>query len=681
MASSKDIKAGGAYLSLGLRPAMERGLNQARSQLRKFSRGSAVIGGALLGGASVVLGPLLAASLKFAAAGDRMHKMSIRTGVSVEALSQLEHAANASGTTMEDVASGMFRANRRIGNAASTGAGPAAKALDRLKLSAAELSKETPDQQMLQLAGALQGVENAAERDQLAFEVFGGSFQKIKPLLADGEKGIVSLMEEADRLGITMSTKSANSAAAYTDAMGALTGQLNAAQLQIGGALAPMLTDLLKVTQPLLTVGINWIKNNKQLLATIAKVAAIVGVAGGALLLLSGAASVLGMVLGGAATVVSVLGAVLGFVLSPAGLVIAAVAAATYALLKFTEAGRTTSSVVARGFSSLLGIVGPAARGITSALSVGDLSTAGAIAMETLKIIFAKGLRWISSQFEGAFGDTVSTIANQVLAGDLAGAWNTVIDLMYGTWGVFAQGLFNTFEQWVDRIVKKWETATGYIASKITDLNLFGEAGIGNRGIEADAKRAASLRKSIETAKQEAQAASAQGDTKGAASQLKVAADFARSLEKLEGSLGRGALDEIKQISREILGGQGDNFRDAAKDSLASLRSTAAEAIKKTGGNRGGGNQLDASIAASELRLQELIAGAKAAADAAYADLAKKESGGGPQGLRSQVLSSGFAAAVAQSGSGPQERLLKASEETARNTRELAGRKGRPAVT
>lgn len=257
-ASIRNISAGEAFVKLVSRDqgAMAM-LEKVGKKLESMGALAKAAGLALLKYGSIATAALGAAVAVFAKTGDAIHKMSIRTRTGAEQLTALQFAADKSGTSIDQVAQAMFRANRRIGNAIS-GTGPAVRALDELGLSAEKLSQMSGDQQFLALVGALEQVENEARRNQLAFEIFGDNFRQLQPLMAEGKDGIEALMAEARKLGSTMSDEDVAAAAKFTDAMGALKAQLMTLVRNIGASVAPALTSLLERMQPLLATLTNW---------------------------------------------------------------------------------------------------------------------------------------------------------------------------------------------------------------------------------------------------------------------------------------------------------------------------------------------------------------------------------------------------------------------------------------
>ena len=249
------IPAGQASFTLKLNDQLSGKLAGVASKVKggmaAIGKGAMAAGQAIVGvfkmaaKAALALGAgAIAAATAFAAFGDKIGKMSIRTRLSVEALQELKFAAEQSGTNLDSLGQALFRVRRRIGNAVS-GTGPAVRALDELGLSAAELSKQDPSEQFKTLVGALSEVGNEARRNQLAFELFGDNFRDIQPLIDQGAEGIGKLQKEFKELGITLSADQIKDAEKLTDAWNKFkTGVAGVIRL-IGAELAPTFTRVL----------------------------------------------------------------------------------------------------------------------------------------------------------------------------------------------------------------------------------------------------------------------------------------------------------------------------------------------------------------------------------------------------------------------------------------------------
>ena len=204
---AKGIPAGQASFTLKLNDQLSNKMRGVGSRMKRTMGriGASAKAGALMAAKSIAViaaaaTATVAAVVKlgkvFAAYGDKIGKMSIRTGVGAEALQELSYAAEITGTNIDSLSQAMFRARRRIGNMALGGGGPAARALETLGLNAKELSKEKPERQFMILVKALKSVGNEAERNQLAFEIFGDNFRQIQPLINAGADGIDKIISQ-----------------------------------------------------------------------------------------------------------------------------------------------------------------------------------------------------------------------------------------------------------------------------------------------------------------------------------------------------------------------------------------------------------------------------------------------------------------------------------------------------
>src|SRR5690606_34583645 len=126
----------------------------------------------------------------------------------------------------------------------------------------------------------------------------------------------------------------AAAAAALSDAWNILKRSLSAVTIQLGAALAPLLTEIIGRVTKFITAIVHWVKQNKALVVTIFKIAAAVIGAGTALIALGGIISGLGAgigavitVIGAIGTAIAILGKIIALLLSPIGLVIAAAVA------------------------------------------------------------------------------------------------------------------------------------------------------------------------------------------------------------------------------------------------------------------------------------------------------------------------------------------------------------------
>ena len=409
MATARGIRAGQAFVEIFADDSrLVRGLARASRRLKAFGAGIQAIGGGVrdvglrvMGVGAAMITPLLGAAKVFSDMGDSLAKMSARTGISVEALSELGFAASQSGASMADLELGVRRMQRTIADAAG-GSASAAEALAHLGLTVADFSGLSPEEQFKLIADRLAAVPNPTLRAAAALKVFGRSGATLLPLMNDGAAGIERLQEEARRLGLTISTSDAKAAEAFNDALDRLWQTVKRGVFAIGAALAPTLSDVAARVMNLVVRATTWIKANRGLIVSALKLAAAVIAGGAALVALGYAVSTigavftgLGAIVGGVGTALTFFGAVLGAILSPMGLVIAAAAALGAYLVWSSGAGGKALAWLGDRFNDLKTEGLAAWQGIADALATGDIGAAAQILWLTLKLWWQKGVGWL----------------------------------------------------------------------------------------------------------------------------------------------------------------------------------------------------------------------------------------------------------------------------------------------
>jgi len=165
--------------------------------------------------------------------GDQLDKMSARTGVSVESLSELKFAAEQAGTDVETLEKGLFGLSRAVFDA-GRGSAEAVDAFKKLGISYAEIAEQSPEEQFKVVANALAQVANEGERGALAQKLLGRAGRQLLPMVGTLEK----IRNEARELGLVLSTEDAKAAADLTDSMNKLKSSIRGVSLSIGSAIA-----------------------------------------------------------------------------------------------------------------------------------------------------------------------------------------------------------------------------------------------------------------------------------------------------------------------------------------------------------------------------------------------------------------------------------------------------------
>jgi len=241
-ALAKLVVSLGANVS-GFETDMKRATSNQKKRMKEMERQVQAAGraiGVAFAAAGASMAVLVRETTKTA---DEMQKLSQRTGVSTEALSQYQHVAELSGVSMDQFTNGLKRMQRSISDA-DVGLSTQVRAFERLGISVEELMRLSPEQQFEMIADAMVKLESATLRSATAQEIFGRSGTELLSVMANGAAGIQELRAEADRLGLTIGQDFADNAALFNDNMERIKAGFTGAANQLTAALLPSLLDL-----------------------------------------------------------------------------------------------------------------------------------------------------------------------------------------------------------------------------------------------------------------------------------------------------------------------------------------------------------------------------------------------------------------------------------------------------
>ena len=482
MANTKGIRAGRAFVEVGVSDKLAAGLRRAQRRLKAFGAGVQQIGTRIAGLGVIAAAPLAVTLKVFSSAGDQLDKMSKRTGVSVEALSELGFAAEQSGTNLETFEKGVRTMQRTVGDA-EQGLSTAVDAFDALGLSVDQLQGLSPEQQFTLIADRLSQITDPTLRASAAMDVFGRAGTQLIPLLENGAKGMAELRDQAKSLGLTISTQSAADAAKLTDTLNILWRVVKNNAFAIGSALAPAIIEASNRITSIVVRTSNWIKQNQDLIATAFKVAAGVVFAGVALAAFGAAVSAVASVVGGLATVVSGIGAAFGIIgsavlaiLSPVGLAVSAIIALGATILTATDIGAEALQWLGDRFRSLKGTVFKVIGGITDALKAGDIALAAKILWLSLKVAWQTGVAalnqvWIEGQ--------------RVFLGSMKALWYGALafseEIFHGLEVAFIETttfLSKVWATFVGGFRKGWASAINFTTKRLLELQGLFDSGL-----------------------------------------------------------------------------------------------------------------------------------------------------------------------------------------------------------
>lgn len=653
-ASAGAIRAGKAFVEIFAdNNPLTRGLKAAEGKLKAFGAGVAGIGRKLLSVAGLFAAGgaagLAATAKAFGDMGGELLDLSQRTGISVESLSELGFAAEQTGADLGTVEIGIKKMQDTLVQAAS-GSQSAQTAFSRLGLSVADLAGLTPDQQLEKIAEALSQVRDPALRTSIALDIFGKSGTQLLPLLSEGAAGLQRYRQQANELGLVLSTHDVQAADDFGDSLATLWKQVKVGAFNIGSALLPELQQLVQTGMRVVAAIVGWVRENKELIVTAAKVVLAVVAGGTALFALGQAIAAVGAVFGLLAsagtmvgTVLATVGTVLAALISPIGLVAtAAIALGTYFL---TTSDQTAQAVdwLRDKFDELLGDATAAFAGIRDALAAGDLGLAMRIVGNLLQLEWQKALlflqeKWIgfkefflSVWTEATFG--LSKLFLEAWEGIQTG-WQETVDFVADAWTVFSDFLASNWNQTIGFIQKAWVRLKSVfdkdidVAAEVDRINQ--EVAGKNQNREEDRNQQIFAREQQRKAREQ-----------------QIEKDKSGELSELDAARQKAQADRQAQHDAELTGTE-DRLAKAREDLAASL----AEAARKR-------QEAEARRGPDMSRLQKRAAGADEALTGLGGEKVAVQGTFNVAGVRG--LAGGNAA----------DRTAKATEETARNTKRL----------
>lgn len=308
---------------------MDSGLQKAQKSLNKFSN-------VMLGAGGAITGSLAAIVKSSIDAGSAMSDMSVRTGVAVEDLSRMSYVAEQIGASSQNLEMALKNLSIRMDDNAQKGE-DANDAFTRLGISVLDTDgkMKSVTQIMLELADKFANIEDAATRTGLAADLFGArAGTQLMEMLTLGSEGMSKYMEQADKLGITMSTTQAQAADKLGDSLAAVQGAMAGLARSIAEVLIPALQPLIDNIIEMIQKFNEWKESHQALFETLVS---LVAKAGPIMLLIGALGKIVAAVMPLMTVFKGVSGVVMGTLipsfsamlpfLGPAGLIAAGVAA------------------------------------------------------------------------------------------------------------------------------------------------------------------------------------------------------------------------------------------------------------------------------------------------------------------------------------------------------------------
>ena len=224
-----------------------RSVNSRAQNLQKSFSGlsSSVAGLATSFGALVGVGALGSFSKDLISLGDRLQKVSIQTGITVEELEILQFAASQAGVGTDQLNAAVQKFSINVGKA-EDGTKLQADAFESLGISIKDASGNLKGQSTLfvEVADAIAGIEEPAVKARLASDLFGRTGVELLALLNLGAVGIADYGETLREAGGIIGKAASDDFSAFNDQLDLLNRSLRGKFVPTLVAVLPALTAL-----------------------------------------------------------------------------------------------------------------------------------------------------------------------------------------------------------------------------------------------------------------------------------------------------------------------------------------------------------------------------------------------------------------------------------------------------
>lgn len=227
------------------------GLSDAGTRIRSLAVGvakaAAEIGVGLALALGAVTASLFALTLRVAASSDEIVENAEKIGITAEQYQIFKFIGDQVGTSVESIGQAFSKTTKAISEAQKHGS-PMAKLFKDLGVSVTDTNGDLRDSESVfrDLIGAIGNIQNETQREIIAQQLFGKSYQELIPLVNAGKDGIASMTNEARRMGIVMNEDAVNAAANFNDQIGAIKAGISGLGARVAGAFIPLLSKLAK---------------------------------------------------------------------------------------------------------------------------------------------------------------------------------------------------------------------------------------------------------------------------------------------------------------------------------------------------------------------------------------------------------------------------------------------------
>ena len=246
------VKLGEIFVSLGLSTAsFTKNLNDAKKlafgNSKEIERSFRIMGTAIASAIAAVGTGLALMTKQGIDIADRMRDLALRAGTTVETFSALAFAAERNNVSNEELAAGLGKLSRMMGEAARGGKEQLA-VLKGVGISQHDLTSGsiTLEDALRRIVARLSRMPDGWQKSAESMKFFGKTGTQFNEFVSQGEIGLKKLMEQAQRTGEVISTQTALAADQFKDSLKDLNSNLDAFKLGLAEGALPALNEVTK---------------------------------------------------------------------------------------------------------------------------------------------------------------------------------------------------------------------------------------------------------------------------------------------------------------------------------------------------------------------------------------------------------------------------------------------------
>ncbi len=217
--------------------------SKAEGGLSKVIGTAGKVGAAVVTGTAAAVTGLVALTTKTAAAGDRIDKMSQSLGLSRQGFQEWDYIMSQNGASIDSMGTAM----KTMTNLMVDGGKNAESAFGKLGLTLEDVQGLSQEDTFGLLVERLQGMEDGAEKDALALDLFGRQAQALSPLLNQTAESTEALRQRAHDLGMVMTDEAVDGSVVLGDTLDDLKGAAAGLMNGLGASLMPVVQQFVDI--------------------------------------------------------------------------------------------------------------------------------------------------------------------------------------------------------------------------------------------------------------------------------------------------------------------------------------------------------------------------------------------------------------------------------------------------